>query len=504
MPLGQLLPHPDGKRALFVGADGLLRRYDLATGREIAPPDGFETALSIAPSPDGRSLAAASGGGRLDLFEPGGRLRWSALLDAAAVNVHWSPDGRLLACVTPGAITLRKPATGKVVRILTLDDVTRGFGKRGRVTVFDGAALFTPDGGRLLLPFTVNFDLGYRVAVVDPRTGGRMGMVELDGWVRLAVSPDGRTLAATRSDQDLTFIDLAGGKVVGALDERRRLVPPEDSWPIAYSPDGSYLLTWADNGVAVLRDPDTGRPVRRVKTNRAAAPGFAFSPDGLWLATGGVDGLVTLWDVGTGTQVWARGGHRGGVTGLGFAGPGRVVSTSADLTGLVWDLRPAGKLKLPAWEALAGKDASAAYQAVWAIAADPAGPALVRARLSPVESPPVEQVHQWIAELGAARYPTRETATTALRDQGRVVEPALRAARTKATDPEVRTRLDDLLTRLSRERTLAEVVQARAVAAMELAGTAEAKTVLTEWAGGAPGARLTIDAGTALRRMSGR
>jgi hypothetical protein len=78
----------------------------------------------------------------------------------------------------------------------------------------------------------------------------------------------------------------------------------------------------------------------------------------------------------------------------------------------------------------------------------------------------------------------------------------LRVARAKATDEEARTRLDDLLSKLPRERTAAELVQARAVAAMELAGTPEAKKVLTEWAAGASEARLTIDARAALRRMN--
>ena len=46
--------------------------------------------------------------------------------------------------------------------------------------------------------------------------------------------------------------------------------------------------------------------------------------------------------------------------------------------------------------------------------------------------------------------------------------------------------------------------QARAVLAMELAGTDAAKRLIAEWAAGAPGARLTIDARAALARLEDR
>src|SRR5262245_16881601 len=57
---GRLVPHPDGKRVLFLGEDGLLRRYDLATRMEIPPPDGFVAQVTAYPSPDGRWVVTRS------------------------------------------------------------------------------------------------------------------------------------------------------------------------------------------------------------------------------------------------------------------------------------------------------------------------------------------------------------------------------------------------------------------------------------------------------------
>jgi hypothetical protein len=138
---------------------------------------------------------------------------------------------------------------------------------------------------------------------------------------------------------------------------------------------------------------------------------------------------------------------------------------------------------------------------VWRAARDPAGPDLLRAKVAPVDPVSPEQIGQWIAELGADRYPVRERATRALGGLGRVARPALRRAREQPTGEEVRTRLDGLIARLPPDRSAAEIVQARAVAAMELAGTPAARKLLAEWAAGAPGARLTVDARAALARL---
>lgn len=108
----------------------------------------------------------------------------------------------------------------------------------------------------------------------------------------------------------------------------------------------------------------------------------------------------------------------------------------------------------------------------------------------------------WTEQLGADRYRVREEAAKALRGQGRRVEAELRAALASTTSEEVRTRLESILAKVPRERNWDEAVQARAVAAMELAGTADAKKLLVEWASGAAGACLTTDAKAALGRIA--
>src|SRR5262249_28884120 len=154
------------------------------------------------------------------------------------------------------------------------------------------------------------------------------------------------------------------------------------------------------------------------------------------------------------------------------------------------------------WDALSGNDPVDAYRAVWALAEDPKAPELLRTKIAAARPVPPGPVRKWIADLEANRYAVREEATAVLIELGRRIEPELRSAYEREANEEIRARLATILKKLPRTRDTTEVIHARAIAAMELAGTDAARKVLAEWAAGAPGARLTIDAKAALRRLS--
>jgi WD40 repeat protein len=486
---GRLIPHPDGKRVLFLGEDGLLRRYDLATLRELPPPDGFVALVSAYPSPNGRWIATQSGrhAPRLDMFDLAGRLVWSMEAEQASLP-SWGPEGRFVVA-GPRGIEFRDSATGRRNRELTAPDA-----RRGRMPI----VTFAGDQKR----FVVCYEGEPVVHVFDTATGKRVGGGETDehGGVP-SVSPDGATMALGSHARGVCLLDTATGKVrVPWTDPPPHCTPKSED--ALFSPDGSYLLDWDDQGVAVIRDPITARRKRSFNTSGEHVRVFAISPNGLWLATGSPEGMVSLWDVATGRQVWAQYGHNGEVTRVAFAGPGRLVTSSRDLTALLWDFTSDKTPTKPIWEALSGSDGLEAFRAVCALGADPHGPDLLRRKVGPATSARAEDVKRWIADLRADKFAVRETATKSLRELGRQIESDLMGARAVATSEEMRMRLDGLLAGIPRERIGIEVVQARAVAAMELAGTAAAKKLLAEWAAGASGARLTVDAKAALVRLS--
>ena len=262
------------------------------------------------------------------------------------------------------------------------------------------------------------------------------------------------------------------------------------------SPDGAFLLTWDVDGDAVLRDPRTGDRLGRFEVNQAVTES-AFSPDGLWLAVAGHE-TVSLWDVPTGKCLvtWKAPDD---VRSVAFAGPGKLVTGLADETALVWSLAPRRKPTAPLWEAITGADPHDACRAVWALAADPTGPALLRKHISPAVALPA--AGRWIRDLDANRYAVRERATAELAALGRSAAGAMRTALDRKPSAEAQMRLEGLLAGLPTYRQHMEIAHARAVLAMELAGTPAARDVLKLWAGGDPGASLTIDAKAALGRL---
>jgi WD40 repeat protein len=500
-PAGILVPHPDGKRLLVVGDDGVLRRYDLTTLKELPGPDGFEDSVFAHPSPDGRRVVVESGkfgrSSRLDLFEATGKPVWTVRPRDDWGVPRWSPDGRRLACVGD-RIVLRDPATGAAVRTLAPP----------KDTGFAGTAFFTPAGDRLIAPL----NHGQALVAFDAVTGAVVKAWEPGSSGLTDVSPDGRSLLYKDGDKGLRLFDLAAGRfATGWFDP-----PPEDGQVPGgvpgFSPDGSYLLTWGlelqrevwrpRDSVAILRDPRTGNSRNTLSLGLGGQFRWAFSPDGLWLAIGSRRRTIELYEVATGERLGKWEGHRDSVSTIRFAGPGRVLTASGDLTALLWDVRPLVRRADATWEALSGTDAKAAWRAVWALAADPKAPDLLRAMVVVSSLPHADQMKRWLADLGADRYPVREAATKALQGLGRLVEPDLLSAREQTKSEEVRTRLDALLASIPTDRSPAELIQARAVSALEAAGTPAARKLLVEWAAGPPGARLTVDAKAALNRLA--
>jgi WD40 repeat protein len=497
---GTLLPHPDGKRLLILGKDGVLHRYDLTTRKELLGPDGFEGQVTTYPSPEGTRVAVVSGQGpvRLDMFDRAGRFQWSDGLSAFGCVPHWSPDGRRLAVVEQKVIRLLDPASGESVRAL---DLPEGF------TEFHLPVAFAAGGDRLFAPL----DDGKGVVTFDTATGRQVSLAKADDTEAVAWSSDGRTLLYADKEKGIRLFELTASRFRGDWVD-----PPEgdEHNPVGtpgFTPDGSSLVTWElerpreawrTRAVQlVLRNPRTG--AQRGVHELGLSPGFqwAMSPDGLWLAVGTRSGKVELFDLATGHGLGRWEGHRDAITSIHFFGPGQILTASADLTVLVWNVRARTGPARPAWEALCGQDGNDAWKAVWALAADPKAPNLLRSKIAAVAAPPADRVKRWLADLGANRYAVREAATKELQTLGRLVEPELLAAREQATSEEVRTRLDGLLAHVSPERSPAELVQARAVAAMEAAGTPAARKLLAEWAAGASGARLTVDAKAALIRL---
>jgi len=100
---------------------------------------------------------------------------------------------------------------------------------------------------------------------------------------------------------------------------------------ITYEHDGSVLSVAEE---ALHRAIQTAR----VSLTLPQSGGLAFSPNGSFLVTGGTDGSVGIWEVVSGKRVKALAGHEAAVTSAVFSPDGNLLATAgADHHRIVWD-----------------------------------------------------------------------------------------------------------------------------------------------------------------------
>jgi WD40 repeat protein len=278
---------------------------------------------------DGSSMTLSADGGRLAASGPDGVLRvWDvasgkevlALPGQADVSrcLCFSPDGSLLATDSSRTrLKISDARTGRLLRTLAYDGT------------FDGAA-FSPDGHTLA---TSGADRALRFW--DVRTGEQTRVVpNLGVWSsfrRLSFSPDGRLLAVV-AGTGLVW-DVAAGKELFSYQSTGG--PPSS---VCFSADGRRLATTWERGAVRLCDARTGQVQVSPRDHPHGAETVCFSPDGLVFVTAGSDRIVRLWDSRTGEPIRALQGHTGTIRCVGFSADGRrLVSVAEDGVVKVWD-----------------------------------------------------------------------------------------------------------------------------------------------------------------------
>jgi WD40 repeat protein/serine/threonine protein kinase len=266
---------PDG-RFLLVTFDGnVTAMLDLGNGEQV---NRFPAAGGWAFSPDGRRAVLTTGGwdsalgafvaGYIgELHEPGGGKHLLTLLGQGDVNgAGWSPDGSTLATSSPDDVVVWNPQTGK-----------RRF-------------TFAPPSG--------NF--------VGLAVGSNAGLLAT------AMSDDTAIVWKLWDDRADPILRLAGHSVIHS---------------IAFSPDGTRLVTGGDDGLIKVWDVTAEGGGESLSVSGSG--GFDLSSDERILGVGRTDGHLDTYDLATGRRVVDIAAHTGRVEAVAFGSGGRTVATAS-------------------------------------------------------------------------------------------------------------------------------------------------------------------------------
>lgn len=275
---------PDGRRLAVVSERQNVFVLDVATGRRLYRlPGPLPGVLTVAWSPDGRWLAAATAEGAFLYDAASGAFRAATSGQIAEVpGVAWSRDSRLLATAgNDGTAQVHVVDDGGPHEVLTLSAQDLRNGVR--------AVAFSPDGTRLM---TSDWAVT-AVKVWDLRATAaaeiRNFEAGTDGAAAVAPAPDGRSLYLHDAGTRIRRVDLGSGEVLRLF----AAVPP--GWgtqiiAISPSPDGGLVAASTNQERLLVWDTRTGRIVHRLGAAWHAdwvEPG-AWSPDGRLLVVSAI------------------------------------------------------------------------------------------------------------------------------------------------------------------------------------------------------------------------
>src|SRR5437868_1898213 len=147
----------------------------------------------------------------------------------------------------------------------------------------------------------------------------------------VALSADGSTVASASMKSDGVHVwDASSGK------ERCRL---PGTAPVALSPDGRIMAARYDRYHVQLWDLSTGTMWRSSPEITDLTLAMAFSAHGQMLATAGFDRAIRLWDRETCRLLASLEGHEGPVLCLAFSPSGKILASGSDDHCIkLWDL----------------------------------------------------------------------------------------------------------------------------------------------------------------------
>lgn len=495
--ISALFQTPGGDELVSAGHDGVVRRWATKTVQSLTDADPFRGRSGFALSPNGRLLAIADSGGRLEVWDVAEK-RLLQKMTTRGTNEHelaFSPDNKLLLV----AAMYGKSGICDWERkewVHDLPPAPRELMQEHGESSW-GSVRFTPDGKHLIAskhwlgtwmweigswkkvwhvkeieggPYTpdrkriLTGEWHSKPKLRDPMTGEVRQEINLDGMSDGVFINNGRQVILSDINRAIRVVDLSKNQVV--LDTPY----PERIYCLDLSPSGRLLAIGTERGIRVME--------------------------------------VVSWK-----EVARLDGHLGSIRFLQFLGDGKLLSgCSEDGTALIWNLKPKKIEPLEparAWTDLQG-EAVAAEKAIWSLVQNPKEAVSLFKSKYPLPKPiDPEKLRSLIRDLDSAQFKKREDAAAELTRLGGPIRGKLREALNENPSPEMRERLTRIVDQIAPASDLnyspEERREWRSVWVLEQIGTPDAGDLLRDWAKNSMGLKLSeLAAGAEKRLQSGR
>jgi WD40 repeat protein/tRNA A-37 threonylcarbamoyl transferase component Bud32 len=270
----QVLFTPDGQKMISGSTDQTIKIWSTKTKAAYKTLRGTNnTVKRLSLSPDGITLASASPDGLIRFWDLS-VLEKSALVGHAGVvrDVAFSPDGSLLASASDDA-TVRVWRSADSALLHTFATQAPSF-----------SVEFSVDGELVVASNNNNVSLWSATdgALVKTLSGPK------DLITGIAVSRDGKYIAATSVDKAIHVWESASGKIAWTT-----TIEGLSANEITFSPDGSTLASLGFDRTVRFWDVASGKLSREFAVNGCAK--LFYSPDATQLVTSGCAPSPQLW-----------------------------------------------------------------------------------------------------------------------------------------------------------------------------------------------------------------
>ncbi len=271
---------------------------------------------SVSFSPDGKTIASASGDDTVKLWSLDGTLLKTLRGHSGTVtSVSFSPDGKTIASASLDGTVKLWSIDGKLLHTL-----------QGHTDWLWGVS-FSPDGKTIA---SASADDTVKLWSLNGKLMATFQCTQ-GGINEVGFSPDGKTIASAGNDGTVKLWNLDG--------TLRQTFDAHISWvrSVSFSPDGKTIVSGGRDKTVKLWNLD-GTPLRTLPGHGDEVRSVSFSPDGKTIASSSRDQTVKLWKL-DGTLLKTIQGHDGQVIEINFSPDGKTLaSASADDTVKLWSL----------------------------------------------------------------------------------------------------------------------------------------------------------------------